>query len=138
MATVALPRAERRFECTGCGRCCYGGPQHVVEVDAQEQEAIRRFLKLSLRWFRRRYLRIIDAHLTSLRFEEDGRCMFLTPDHRCRIYAVRPRQCRFYPFWPELVSSLRAWRAEGRRCEGLGRGAVIPLRQIAAKLKEQD
>lgn len=138
MATVAVPRAERRFACTGCGRCCYGGPYHVVEVNAKEQTAIRRFLKISPGWFRRRYLRKVDEDLESLRFEEDGRCPFLGTDNRCRIYAVRPKQCRFYPFWPELVSSLKAWRAEGRRCEGLGRGAVIPLTLIEAKLEEQE
>ncbi|MEX2162891.1 MAG: hypothetical protein WD823_01430 [Sulfuricaulis sp.] len=37
-----------------------------------------------------------------------------------------PRQCRAYPFLPELASR-QAWRAEARRCEGIGSGPVIPL-----------
>ena len=63
-----------------------------------------------------------------------GRCVFLSPDNRCRIYAVRPLQCRTYPYWPETLSSRAAWRREARRCEGIGQGEVIPLARVRASL----
>jgi hypothetical protein len=66
---------------------------------------------------------------------------------RCRVYAVRPLQCRTYPFWPELVQNSRSWQREARRCEGIGNGPLIPQpyikEQVAlcklqqARLKEE-
>jgi len=63
------------------------------------------------------------------------RCVFLGTDNRCGIYAVRPAQCRHYPFWPGLVNSATAWQIAGQRCEGIGRGEVIPLTRIQAALR---
>lgn len=124
-----------RFHCTGCGACCTGGGDHYVAVDNSEQEAIRRFLGVSRSWFRRRYLLTLDTGGGELASGRDGRCVFLDAHDRCRVYPVRPRQCRSYPFWPEVVSSRSAWQAEARRCEGIGQGAVVPLRRIEAALK---
>jgi len=47
---------------------------------------------------------------------------------------VRPQQCRTYPFWPEIVETRGAWQEEARRCEGMGRGPVIPLAEIRRRL----
>ena len=127
-------RARLRFECTGCGGCCTGGTDHVVETSAPEREAIRDFLGLSRNWFRRRYLTRLDAAVTGIRLGRDGRCPFLGRDNRCRVYPVRPRQCRTYPWWPELVGSRSAWQHEAQRCEGMNRGAVVPLARIERAL----
>lgn len=125
-----------RFRCTGCGRCCIGDADSYVELDAGEAEAIRGHLGLSRSWFRRRYLVTLDAGTgLGIRLRSDGRCPFLSDDGACRVYAVRPRQCRTYPFWPEVVASRGAWKAEARRCEGIGRGAVVPLAHIEALLR---
>ncbi|HKK14360.1 MAG TPA: hypothetical protein VKA14_06825, partial [Gammaproteobacteria bacterium] len=58
-------------------------------------------------------------------------------DGRCRIYPVRPVQCRTYPFWPEVVATRTAWEREAGRCEGIGRGAAVPLERIRAQLRRQ-
>jgi len=135
-------RAGLRFECTGCGACCRGGVDHEVAVTAAEREAIRSFLGLSARWFRRRYLVRDGDGGSGIRLGGDGRCPFLGRDGRCRVYRVRPRQCRTYPWWPELVASRAAWNAEARRCEGINRGAVVPLarieRALARERREQE
>jgi Fe-S-cluster containining protein len=135
-------RAKLRFECTGCGACCTGGRDHYVEASAREREAIRRFLGLSVRWFRQRYLTRVDDDVTGIRLGADGRCPFLGQDNRCRVYPVRPRQCRTYPWWPELVERAADWREEARRCEGMNRGAVVSLatieRALAWELKGKD
>jgi len=129
--------AHLRFECTGCGACCTGGADHYVETNATERAAIRAFLKLSSAWFRRRYLVRVDADTTGIRLERNGRCPFLGTDNRCRIYSVRPRQCRTYPWWPELVENKRDWTEEARRCEGMNRGTVVPLRTIERSLAKE-
>lgn len=126
-----------RFACSGCGRCCYGGPDHYIEATAAEQQRIREYLGLSPAWFRRRYIVKVDKDLEGLRIDSSGHCSFLGDDNRCRIYSVRPAQCRHYPFWPELVSDRKAWQAEARRCEGIGRGKAIPLARVRALLKKQ-
>jgi hypothetical protein len=125
------------FECTGCNHCCTGThPDYYIEVAATEAERIRKHLKLSPAWFRRRYLHRFDDGVLSLRMQ-DNRCVFLDSKQGCRIYALRPAQCRHYPVWPELVTSAAAWRLEARRCEGIGQGAAIPLAEIRRRLRLQ-
>jgi Fe-S-cluster containining protein len=129
--------ARLRFECTGCGACCTGGVDHYVETSAPERAAIRGFLKLSPGWFRRRYLMRVDAGTVGIRLNPDGRCPFLGKDNRCRIYPVRPRQCRTYPWWPELIGNKRGWTEEARRCEGMNCGTVVPLSTIERALARE-
>jgi len=131
------PVAGIRFECTACGRCCTGGGEYVIEARPREQEAIRAWLGISRAWFRRRYLFRFDRETESLRMAPNGDCVFLR-DGRCGIYPVRPAQCRHYPFWPELVTRPWAWRAEARRCEGIGRGPRIAREDVLAHLAAQD
>jgi uncharacterized protein len=129
-------RKPLRFACTGCGACCTGDASRYVEAGPVEQEKIRAFLDISRAWFRRRYLTPVDETTDGLRIAH-GRCVFLSDHGRCRIYPVRPMQCRTYPWWPEVVESDASWRHEARRCEGINRGARVPLATIAAALKRK-
>jgi Fe-S-cluster containining protein len=86
-------------------------------------------LGLTWKWFRRHYLRRLeDGSLVAA--DNAGACTFLDTGRQCRIYAVRPMQCRTYPFWPELVSSEVAWQGEARRCEGINCGDVVSTTRI--------
>lgn len=125
-----------RFHCTGCGACCSGGPDYHVFLDDEEAEAIRRYLGLTTAWFKRRYLRRTPGGDRVLNNGGGGRCVFLTSENRCRIYAVRPLQCRTYPWWPETLTTPAAWRREASRCEGIGQGEVVPLARIRAALSK--
>jgi uncharacterized protein len=132
-----------RFHCTGCGKCCSGDPDYYVFLSACESEGIRRYLGLTRRWFKRRYLRRTPQGELVINNQGGGPCVFLDKDKRCRIYAVRPLQCRTYPFWSEVVKSRVGWRGEARRCEGIDHGRVVPLTRIRAllamhKLAESD
>jgi uncharacterized protein len=132
-ASMKGKKPQRRFECTGCGGCCSGSGEHYIEATRAEQQRIRRYLGISWRWFRRRYVTRYADGTEGLYWNRD-RCVFLDAGRRCRIYLVRPGQCRDYPFWPELATDA-AWREEARRCEGIGRGAVIPLNEFKAQLR---
>lgn len=125
------------FECTQCGRCCTGGGAYHVFVKDAEADRIRAWLDVTPAWFRRRYLRRLDSGELTLALHADGRCTFLSAEGRCRVYAARPTQCRTYPFWPELLRSKTAWQAEAARCEGIERGAAVPLARIRAALLAQ-
>jgi len=134
MAKESLSLASLRFECTGCGACCRGRGNYWVEASRTEQRRIRRFLEVSWKWFRRRYVIEYEDGSEGLRWQDD-RCVFLDRQGRCRIYSARPMQCRTYPFWSEVVDSRASWRSAAKECEGIGRGAVIPLSQVRERLK---
>lgn len=136
MKTNKWSLSSLRFECTGCGKCCSGRGDYYVGVSRAEQRRIQRFLGISWRWFRARYITAYVDETEGLRWEGD-RCVFLDKNSRCRVYPVRPSQCRTYPFWPEVVASVSSWQAEAKGCEGIGRGAVIPLEIVRQRLRRQ-
>lgn len=131
-------RQPLRFLCTGCGACCSGGGGYYVFIERAEAAQICAHLGLSWAWFRRRYLARTEEGVRVLRLEKDGRCTFLGSDGRCKVYAVRPRQCATYPFWPEVVARQAAWEREARRCEGIGGGVRVPVKVIEQMLKGAD
>jgi Fe-S-cluster containining protein len=115
-----------RFKCTGCGKCCTGNPtSHYVELTSGEAENIRRSLGISHSWFIRRYLVALTDNTHGIRIEQNRQCVFLDKKKGCKIYELRPRQCRSYPFWPEILHSRSAWKEEARRCEGIGQGTLV-------------
>lgn len=127
-------RQHLRFSCTRCGQCCIASGDYYVFMTEQEAENIRRFLGLSRNWFRRRYVeRLEEGELVASSGLDDS-CVFLDRDGHCRIYPVRPLQCRTYPFWPEVVHSASSWCREARRCEGINRGPVVPVERIRRQL----
>ena len=99
-------------------------------------EKIRIHLGVSPDWFRRRYIETLEHGDLGIRLNTTGVCQFLDNDGRCSIYQHRPAQCRTYPFWPEIVDTERNWKDEARRCEGINRGQVIPLKEIEKRLKD--
>lgn len=125
-----------RFQCTECGHCCTGSSRtHYIEVRPEEKEAIRKYLGISDRWFQRRYLTPVTEDMEGLRIDAVGNCAFLDKDKRCRVYAVRPLQCKSYPFWPEIISSDRSWKKEQKFCEGINRGQSISRRRVQQWLR---
>ena len=59
----------------------------------------------------------------SLRERRDGSCVFYSKGG-CSVYAVRPRQCRTWPFWRAVLHSPERWADEAADCPGMGRGAL--------------
>jgi uncharacterized protein len=123
-------QALLRFTCTRCGKCCSKKGDYHVYLTSREAERIRRNLKLSYNWFRRRYLRHLKDGGLVLAQGEAGGCIFLDSMGRCRVYRARPAQCSTYPFWPEIVNSKAAWHREALHCEGINRGNVVCVSRI--------
>lgn len=50
----------------------------------------------------------------------------------CGIYAVRPMQCRTWPFWNMNLRSVEAWGRAAAGCPGMcdGEGRVYSLGEI--------
>ena len=90
------------FSCRRCGACCRG-PGDVI-LAAGEVEGIAAWLNLALHDFTARYTRLLDDRRgLSLTERPDGACVFLQADNACHIQAVKPHQCRGFPF---------VWRSE--------------------------
>ncbi|MFQ5731672.1 MAG: YkgJ family cysteine cluster protein [Planctomycetaceae bacterium] len=124
--------AGLKFRCTQCGHCCTGTPGFVW-VDDEEIAAIAEYLDKPLGEIRLMHVRP-HARGISLTEFANGDCTFLDPKtRRCRIYPVRPRQCRTWPFWNSNLEDEDAWAEAGETCPGIGRGDFVPLQDIEAQ-----
>ena len=118
-----------RFTClSDCSNCCStaGGFVYITEAEAREVAA---FLTMDYQDFRQFFLRRIDDK-TALVDREQDVCVFLE-DGRCLIYAVRPQQCRTFPFWKENMQTPGQWEITKIICPGIGKGRVFSKREIS-------
>ncbi len=139
------------FTCTQCGNCCTGGPGYVW-ISKDEIARLADHLKITPQETVERYCRKIDGQF-SLKEQRSAAglydCVFLkdVPVARrdgegnevlqtmraCSVYAVRPLQCRTWPFWPENLSSEGSWNRAAKRCHGMNApGRAFSLPQIHA------
>ncbi|MDD2388328.1 MAG: YkgJ family cysteine cluster protein [Desulfobacterales bacterium] len=114
------------FQCRQCGGCCTGSPG-IIYVEPAEIACIARFLKLPEPDFISDYLYPCRQSY-SIREHADGRCFFY--ENGCRIYPVRPRQCKTFPFWFRNLRSEQTWKAVSRQCPGIGGGRFFSKQEI--------
>jgi Fe-S-cluster containining protein len=122
-----------RFECQpGCTECCtQRGFVYLTEADLLR---VAGFLGMSPEAFERRYVYRTNR-LRRLRVPREAQCHFLH-EGGCSIHAVKPTQCRIFPFWPELVESRREWKKTARYCPGMGRGPLVQIQSAQAQAAE--
>jgi hypothetical protein len=91
------PRATRamRLDCETCGACCRDN-KVVLEPEDLERFAAAGRHDLGKPPFTRK-----DGEKVVLRLLRSRDCRHLGPDHRCRIYALRPDACRIFPMASE-------------------------------------
>lgn len=124
-----------KFKCTGCGKCCTGGPG-VVWVTDEEIAAIAKHLKCPIEVFKTNFTRIVDGRRSLNEKINSYDCQFLK-DKKCQIYPVRPKQCRTYPWWPENIQNRQTWNALKTECEGVEHpdAEIVPFAEIEKNLK---
>jgi Fe-S-cluster containining protein len=68
-----------------------------------------------------------------LRLATNGPCCpFLAESGLCRVYPVRPMQCRTWPFWKENLVR-ETWEKDVRSiCPGIGKGRLVSPEEIDA------
>ena len=120
------------FECTRCGHCCTGDPG-IVFVDPEELPALTAHLGMSANALIEQYLAPWRDGYT-IRETEDGDCRFF--EEGCRIYSLRPAQCRTWPFWIQNLRSQERWSQVARSCPGIGRGRRYSRDEILTLVSE--
>jgi len=122
-----------RFECQpGCINCCtQKGFVYLTESDLLR---IAGYLEMKPAAFERKFVYRTKT-LLRLRVPRESQCHFLQ-DGGCGIHAVKPTQCRIFPFWPELVENKKEWRKAAAYCPGIGKGELIQIETAQAQAKE--
>jgi Fe-S-cluster containining protein len=90
-------------------------------------------LGLGERALREQYVTQDENGETVLKLKEDGDCIFW--DQGCTIYPERPRQCRTFPFWGEMLASPGSWSKLREFCHGVDQGRLYRLEDIRAVFK---
>lgn len=131
----------QNWDCQGCGNCCRDYQITVTEEERQrilaqgwegqpEMGGLPLFVRAGPPW----------ARHYRLNHREDGSCVFLSPEGRCRIHerfgaAAKPLPCRLYPFI--LVPAGDHWRVGLRfACPAAAANEGRPLAEHQAELKE--
>ncbi len=122
------------FECQRCGRCCRGEPG-VVWINKRAMVEIAKFLGITRASFARSYLISINGRYSLIEYG-NGDCMdCIMYDSGCRIYSVRPCQCRSFPFWTSNLETREAWEELKKTCPGVGKGRLHAFKTIQEDLK---
>ena len=125
--------AGLRFECRRCGRCCSGPGEGYIWVTRPETKFIADYLKIPLAQLRRKYLKRIGLRRSIIENPGSKDCIFLErtgDEKKCRIYPVRPSQCRTWPFWSGNLAGKDNWDRATRRCDGVNQGRHYGFEQI--------
>jgi Fe-S-cluster containining protein len=98
-----------------------------VWVTLPEIYRIAEFLGIDDYEFTKRYVRKVHQKFSLIEMP-NGDCVFY--DKGCKIYPVRPTQCRTFPFWPEIVRTPASWKVAATECPGMNEGRTFSESEI--------
>ncbi len=125
------------FTCSQCGDCCTGAPG-VVWLADEEIKEIAEHLDKPIGEIRLFHTRLVRGRV-SLTEYQNGDCTFFDPEKRhCKVYPVRPIQCRTWPFWKSNVASEKKWGEVCEDCPGAGQGKFFSLEEIEKRAAQVD
>jgi Fe-S-cluster containining protein len=131
--------AGLHFECMECGVCCAGPGEGYIWVTKPEIKIIADFLKMTPDELRRKFLKRVGLRMTIIEDSFTKDCIFLQEANsrkECKIYPVRPSQCRSWPFWPNNLASPNSWNKVAEKCGGINRGRLYSYEEIE-KIKNE-
>lgn len=124
------------FSCTQCGSCCTG-EGGFVRFTSAEADALALHVRLSTPDFIAQYTHDTPAgrSLKEVTSEFGQDCIFLDrttlPGRAiCSVYALRPAQCRTWPFWQSNIHQPWAWARAANLCPGINKGTRYTPTQI--------
>ena len=124
---ITVGKLNFRFECqAGCTNCCTRSGH--VYLNDDDITRIAAYVGLARPAFEKRYLRK-TTYGKRLTVPGPHSCHFLL-EGGCSIHAVKPLQCRVFPYWPENVETRAAWKALRRYCPGVGVGPLVQIQTV--------
>ena len=121
------------FACRQCGSCCTGEPGYVW-VSEEEIAALAAALGFPIYQFEASFVRRVGDRKSLIELT-GGDCVFFdSTARRCRVYELRPRQCRTWPFWQSNVRDAESWRETSALCPGCNRGPSVPAEEIRRRV----
>ena len=105
------------FRCIGCSLCCTGASGYVW-LSEKDIDDISSFLKITKDIFIKKYTRFVKNKISLKELYPCYSCIFLR-DKKCIIYPVRPRQCKTFPFWDNILQSKKSWENCKKQCPGI-------------------
>ena len=138
--------AGLKFTCSQCGNCCTGGPGYVWLREV-EVERLAVHLQLSVDETLQRYCRKVGGRVSLKEVlspaglhdcvflmdrKEQGLDGVIHTRRSCSVYAVRPLQCRTWPFWDSNLSDPGIWENSAKRCHGMNHGRSFTREEMEA------
>ena len=87
---------ESTVDCTACANCC---KTMRIQLNGSDIKRLARHTSMSVPAFKTQYL--IFNQKDQIHEMKTRPCPFLSPENLCTVYAIRPRDCRGYPFLQE-------------------------------------
>ncbi|KAA6226433.1 MULTISPECIES: YkgJ family cysteine cluster protein [unclassified Campylobacter] len=97
-----FPYSFNENACKKCGGKCCTGESGNIFASKEELELIRKHLSLEKDEFKDKFLKKVGFRLSfkEVEFKNGFACIFFdTKRLCCSIYALRPSQCKSFPFW---------------------------------------
>ncbi len=127
---TAVGGGRFRFGCTGCGGCCRGPGS--VYFTARDLRKVFRHLRLRPAEQVALRRRLVQGEQNGYLYHRaGGACIFLDSEERCRVYPVRPLQCRSFPFWPSSFVDEAAYAELKADCPGVDNAEGISFSSLS-------
>ena len=125
MAGFSYPK-HLPFKCARCATCCMDTKTHVrhILLLPHEAEHISRVSQKSVEEFTVQIASHEPYAYEMKKTPEDKKCVFLD-GNSCRIYAVRPLVCRFYPFQLSKEKGQKYSFSATAECPGVRKGEPL-------------
>lgn len=104
----------------------------MVWMNKKEIKKASSFLGITQHVFAKLYLRIVNGRISLLE-RNNGDCIMY--EDGCKIYSVRPSQCKTFPFWKSNLENRDQWEKQKDTCPGIGKGRLHTLKDIENYLK---
>lgn len=103
-------------------------------VNKSEIEALAEAVGLDVPELEKKHVRRVGIRKSLIELS-GGDCVFFDAQtRRCKVYRVRPRQCRSWPFWRSNVRTPSDWARTCRECPGSGRGPIVSPEEIDSQV----
>jgi len=110
------PTREMALDCLACGACCHDSNVILFNSD------LKRFKKAGRKdLLKKQHIKHKKNGQIVLRFPKNGPCQQLRKNLMCRVYEIRPFNCRVFPIGTEACLAAREltrdWRDDAQAPE---------------------